>query len=188
MISACIQQLTTTSLSSSAGTRHWSCTSCSTGGRSTAKSLSQNITPSGWPCGICPPRSNVSLQSHSILPAVASSQTRECDWRIDQSRRQERTESGMSVHPCGRAIMNNHATGLDVQASTDQAGAAVARADSRRSGRQPVPRSERGDLRAAVGVAGTAGRPSVVRGVSVVATLVAGPAQDRRARGAVALG
>ncbi len=40
MISACIQQLTTTSLSSSAGTRHWSCTSCSTGGRSTAKSLS----------------------------------------------------------------------------------------------------------------------------------------------------
>jgi hypothetical protein len=92
MISACIQQLTTTSLSSSAGTRHWSCTSCSTGGR--AKSLSQNITPSRWPCGICPPRSNVSLQSHSILPTVASSQTRECDWRIDQSRRQQRTESG----------------------------------------------------------------------------------------------
>ncbi len=101
MISACIQQLTTTSLSSSAGTRHWSCTSCSTGGRSTAKSLSQNITPSGWPCGICPPRSNVSLQSHSILPTVASSQTRECDWRIDRSRRQERTESGMSGR-CGR--------------------------------------------------------------------------------------
>jgi hypothetical protein len=61
-----------------------------------AKSLSQNITPSGWPCGICPPRSNVSLQSYSILPTVASSQTRECDWRIDQSRRHERTESGRS--------------------------------------------------------------------------------------------
>src|SRR5713101_6236224 len=32
------------------------------------------------------------LAQPSILPAVASSQTRECDWRIDQSRRQERTE------------------------------------------------------------------------------------------------
>jgi hypothetical protein len=63
---------------------------------------------------------------------------------------------------CGRAIMNNHATGLDVQASTDQAGTAVARANSRCSGRRPVPRNERGDLRAAMGVADTAGRPSVV--------------------------